>query len=247
MDDSKMGLIAARLQAVQDRIARACQAAGRDPGEVRLLPVSKTRPLSDVVDFWRVSGIGIFGENHAQELTAKAEELSSMGPELANIRFAMIGPLQANKTKLVAARAAEFHALDSLKTAKRLDSQLTDRDRTLDVFIEVNSSGEPQKSGLDPDAVQGFAEQLAQYPRLHVRGLMTVALNSPDQALVRACFERMTTLRAQLRDAGTLGIGWDELSMGMSSDLEPAIEYGATTVRIGTALFGPRAARVPVD
>ncbi len=229
-----MGAVADNLAVVRDRIEVACGRAGRDPAEVRLLPVSKTHGLELITEAYN-AGVRLFGENRVQEAAEKAE-LCADRPDLG---WAIIGHLQTNKAKQVAAFASEFHALDSLKLAAALSRRLHDLGRTLDVFIQVNSSGEPQKFGLAPEEVEQFARDLARFGTLRVRGLMTLAVFSDDQAAVRGCFARMQTLQAELRDQGLPG-KFDELSMGMSGDFELAIEYGATTVRVGQAIFGAR-------
>ena len=226
--------VATRLAAVRERIEAACLRAGRDPGSVRLLPVSKTQSTKSIMDAYD-AGIGMFGENKVQELVEKAEELEGV----ADLRWALIGHLQSNKAKQAAAVAAEFHALDSIKVASALNRRLHDLGRSLDVFIQVNSSAEPQKFGLEPKAVEQFAGDLQPFTALRVRGLMTLAVLSDEERAVRACFERMRALQQQLLDAGVPG-SFDELSMGMSGDFELAIEYGATNVRVGTAIFGER-------
>lgn len=229
-----MGRIADNLAAVQARIADACVRAGRDPSEVRLLPVSKTQP-PEVIEEAYAAGVRLFGENRVQEAVVKAAALAAH-PDLG---WAMIGHLQTNKAKDAVGFAREFHALDSLKVAAALNRRLHDTSRNLDVFIQVNSSGEPQKYGLAPSEVEGFAHELARYGALRVRGLMTLAVFSGDGDEVAACFERMRALQRELRETGAPG-RFDELSMGMSGDFELAIEYGATTVRVGEAIFGPR-------
>ncbi len=229
-----MSTVAENLVAVRDRIDSACRAADRDPTEVRLLPVTKTYG-PDVVRLAYQAGARLVGENRVQELADKSAALA----DLPDLRWAMIGHLQTNKAATIAETATEFHALDSLRLAEDLNRRLRARDRSLDVFIQVNSSGEPQKFGLAPGEVGPFAERLAGCPALRVRGLMTLAVFSTDEAEVRACFRRMQQLQAQLRQSGAPG-RWDELSMGMSGDFELAIEYGATTVRIGQAIFGAR-------
>ena len=230
-----MEQIAANVRAVRARIDAACLAAGRDPGSVRLLPVSKTRPAADVLAA-HSAGCTRFGENKAQEASAKAAELSAV----EGLEWVMIGHLQSNKAKLVAQFAAEFQALDSVPLAAELDRRLEAAGRRLDVLVQVNSSGEDSKFGLPPDEVPGFAAALQPFDRLRVRGLMTLALPSPDPHQVAACFRRMRHVQRLLRDAGLLGQAWDELSMGMSGDFELAIAHGATQVRIGTAIFGRR-------
>ena len=229
-----MGRIDDNLAAVQAKIAAACERAGRDPAEVRLLPVSKTQP-PEVIEEAYAAGVRLFGENRVQEAVAKAEALAAR-PDLG---WAMIGHLQTNKAKDVVGFAREFHALDSLKVAAALNRRLHDTSRDLDVFIQVNSSGEPQKYGLPPSDVGRFARDLARFGALRVRGLMTLAVFSGDATRWRRCFERMRDLQRELRESGAPG-RFDELSMGMSGDFELAIEYGATTVRVGEAIFGPR-------
>lgn len=228
--------LAERLAAVRRRKDDAARAAGRDPSEIRLLPVSKTQPAS-VLAVAAEAGVVRFGENRVQEVVAKDAKLRAMGlaPE-----WAVIGPLQSNKVKHVAELASEFQALESLHIAEALQRRLEALGRQLDVFIEVNTSDEAAKHGVAVDAALDFAASLAPYDALVVRGLMTVAAYSSDHAVVATCFDRLATLRDRLRDAGTLGVSWDELSMGMSGDFELAIAHGATVVRVGTAIFGPR-------
>ena len=228
--------LAARLADVQARVRAACERAGREPGDVRLLPVSKTHPLTAVQAVVDAGGPTLFGENRPQELAAKAEALPPGSP----IRFALIGHLQTNKAALAAQHAASFQALDSLRLAQALDRRLQALGRGMDVLIEVNTSGEPAKHGVTPDEAAGFAASLAPMASLRVRGLMTVALDSPDRSAVAACFDRLVALQGRLRDDGVLGGGWAQLSMGMSGDFELAIERGSTMVRVGTAIFGSR-------
>lgn len=231
-----MTSIADNISAVRARIDDACSRAGRDPGSVRLLPVSKTRPASAVLEA-AAAGCTRFGENRVQEAMSKWEELRADHPEIS---WAVIGHLQTNKARQVARFASEFQALDSLKLARELERRLQQEGRSLDVLIEVNTSAEPQKSGVALDDAVSLAQALKDYETLNVRGLMTVALNSPDPAPVGACFQRLVGLQARLREqAGDVG-SWDELSMGMSGDFELAIAHGATTVRVGQAIFGPR-------
>lgn len=233
-DGAALENVRANLHAVRERIATACRRAGRHPPEVRLLPVSKT------VDERRIrlahaAGCGAFGENKVQEACAKAGAMADLG-----IRWSVIGHLQTNKAKYVARFAVEFQALDSLKVAEALDRRLQKEGRGLDVLIQVDSSGEASKYGLAPEEVCEFLRQLPAFAALKVRGLMTLAVFSAEQARVRACFRLMRTLRDRLRQAVPDGVALDELSMGMSGDFEIAVEEGATIVRIGQAIFGPR-------
>lgn len=230
-----MGQVAENLAAVQRRIEQACVRARRDPASVRLLPVSKTHGPDKIREAY-AAGVRIFGENRVQE----ALEKSQLFADVRDLRWAVIGHLQTNKAKDVAAFADEFHALDSLRLAEALDRRLHQRSRALDVFIQVNSSGEEQKFGLPPEQVADFAVALRPYTNLNVRGLMTLAVFSSEIERVARCFERMRTLQEHLRQLGAAAGSYDELSMGMSGDFELAIAYGATTVRVGEAIFGER-------
>ena len=229
-----MGQVADNLARVRERIDAACDRAGREPAEVRLMAVSKTQDAEVVREAYD-AGLRLFGENRVQEAVDKAAALAGY-PDL---QWAMIGHLQTNKAREVAGFAREFHALDSVKVAEALNRRLHDTSRELDVFLQVNSSGEPQKFGLPPDQIESFAREVAAFGALRVRGLMTLAVFSDDQDAVAACFARMRALQDELRVAEVPG-RYDELSMGMSGDFELAISYGATTVRVGEAIFGPR-------
>jgi pyridoxal phosphate enzyme (YggS family) len=230
-----MGSVAENLAAVEARIKAACTRVGRDPSEVRLLPVSKDQGLDLISDAYE-AGVRLLGENKVQEAAEKAKRFA----DHPDLRWAIIGHLQRNKAKQVARLASEFHALDDIRVAAALDQALDFEGRSLDVFLQVNSSGEPQKHGLPPDEVEPFAIALKAFATLRVRGLMTLAVLSDDQREIRACFERMRDLQRRLHASEDVAGTYEELSMGMSGDLELAIEYGATTVRVGQAIFGPR-------
>jgi len=203
---------------------------------VELLPVSKTVPAGRL-RFAYEAGMRKLGENKVQEAREKSEELA----DLEGLRWAVIGHLQTNKAKYVARFAHEFHALDRLKAAQELDRRLQKEGRSLDVFVQVNSSGEESKFGLAPEDVSAFVNDLPQFSALRVRGLMTLALFSSEIERVRRCFVLMRELRDRLRQEAPDGLSFDELSMGMSGDFEVAIEEGATIVRVGQAIFGARA------
>ena len=231
--------LAANLHLVEQRIDAACRAAGRAREEVRLLPVSKTKPAATVRLAYEL-GLRNFGENRPQEAHEKWQDTQ----DLAGLRWSVIGHLQRNKAGLVAQCASEFQALDSLRVAEALDRRLQVLGRSLDVLVQVNTSGEDSKFGLPPEEVAAFIPQLKQFSGLRVRGLMTLALFSHDKAAVRQCFIKLRTLRDQLRQndrALTLpDADLAELSMGMSGDFEVAIAEGATVVRVGQAIFGSR-------
>ena len=224
--------ITANLAHINARIAAACAACGREPDEVRLLPVSKTVP-AERLHFAYDAGIRLLGENKVQEAYDKWQALA----DLDGLNWAVIGHLQSNKVKYVARFAAEFQALDSLEIAEALDRRLQQEGRSLDVFVQVNTSDEPQKYGMTPDAADAFIRALPAYSALRPRGLMTLALFSDDHEAVRRCFVRLRELRDRLRETNS---AIAELSMGMSGDFELAIAEGATTVRVGQAIFGAR-------
>ena len=220
------------LAAVRARLAAAAARAGRDASEIRLLPVSKTVP-EERLRSAHAAGITRMGENKVQEARRKAAALADL-----DIRWAVIGHLQTNKAKDVAAFASEFQALDSLRVAEALDRRLQAAGRGLDVYVQVNSSGEPSKFGLDPAEVTAFLAALPAYSSLRVRGLMTLAAHTDDEGRIRECFRLMRALRDAELQAGTVGDG--RLSMGMSGDFELAVEGGSTCVRVGRAIFGRR-------
>lgn len=233
----KVNDLEANLQHVQQRIVAACEAAGRSADEVRLLPVSKTKPASMVREL-ADAGMVRFGENRVQEARDKARELS----DVPNISWSIIGHLQTNKAKFLPEFAAEFQALDSIRLATELNERFAAAGRSLDVLIEVNSSGEAAKFGVPPEDVVEFAAQLSPFEALQVRGLMTIA----EREVPANSFSVMVGLRTRLRDTDGLPGSFDELSMGMSGDFETAIAHGATCVRVGTAVFGHREGINPI-
>lgn len=213
------------------RIARAAEAAGRDAAEVRLLAVSKTWPADSVREA-AAAGQRAFGENYVQEGAEKVDALAGLGLE-----WHFIGPLQSNKTRLVANRFVWVHSIDRLKIAERLSAQRDAHLPLLDVCIQVNVSGEASKSGVAPGELPELAHAVAGLPRLRLRGLMAIPEPTSDVALQRARFATLRQLRDQLNADG---LALDTLSMGMSDDLEAAIAEGSTMVRVGTAIFGSR-------
>ena len=232
----------ARHDAVRERLERACEAAGRAPESVRLLAVSKTRSADDVRALHRL-GATAFGENYVDEACAKQDALAADPGDRDNagsrapIEWHFIGPIQSNKTRRIAERFDWVQSVDRIKIARRLADQRPPDRPPLNVLIQVNVDAEPQKAGCRPDALDALADAIAGHERLVLRGLMAIpAAREPADAMqpsfarLRDCFEALTSRHPQL----------DTLSMGMSADLEPAVAEGATLVRIGTALFGPR-------
>ncbi len=226
--------IADNLQSVRQRLQKATAQAGRPAESVTLLAVSKTRSAAEV-DSLIQAGVHQFGENYVQEGVDKIQALTH-----APITWHFIGPIQSNKTRLIATHFAWVHSLDREKIAERLNEQRPPQLPPLNVCLQVNINREASKSGVLPDEVPALAAMVAQLPRLQLRGLMCIP--DPDQAppQLRQSFAAMHELFNRLRpDHPAL----DTLSMGMSDDLELAIAEGSTLVRVGTALFGPRAAK----
>ncbi|OGA18168.1 MAG: YggS family pyridoxal phosphate enzyme [Betaproteobacteria bacterium RIFCSPLOWO2_02_FULL_66_14] len=226
-----MGAIRANLQAVSARIARAAQAAGRDPHTVRVLAVSKMHPAAHVDEAYHAGQIA-FGENYVQEALGKMQALARLPLE-----WHLIGPLQSNKARLAAERFAWVQSVASERVARRLSENRSAEQAPLNVLVQVNVSGETSKSGVAPAALPALAHVVAGLPRLRLRGLMAIPEPTADIALQRARFG--VARRCYDALAGE-GLALDTLSLGMSDDLEAAIAEGSTMVRIGTAIFGPR-------
>jgi len=225
--------LADRLAEVRTRLDAAAAAAGRNPGDVRLLLATKTQPVKRIREALR-AGFTLIGENRAQEVVAKADELADL-PH----RTHFIGHLQTNKITAVLPHLDCLQTLDTAELAERLQRRLDADDRTLDVLLQVNVSGEASKSGVDPADLDELARAVARFDRLRVRGLMTIGRQTDDEAVVRAGFAELRQCLHRLR-AGGGGAAelLTELSMGMSGDAEPAIAEGATIVRLGAAVFG---------
>lgn len=224
-----------RLGAVLERIANAERAAGRAPGSVRLLAVSKTFPAEDVAAL-AMLGQQAFGENYLQEGQAKVQALAALRPDRP-LEWHFIGPIQSNKTRPIAEDFDWVHSVDREKIARRLSEQRPADRPPLQVCLQVNVSGEESKSGCAPEEAVALARCIAQMPRLRLRGLMAIPEPTSDPAIQRARFAKLRELTTTLQ-AG--GLALDTLSMGMSDDLEAAIAEGSTMVRVGSALFGAR-------
>ena len=221
----------ARWEQLRRRVDDACRHAGREPGEVDVLPVSKTFG-PELIREAIALGMHRFGENKVQEIRDKAEPLADCG-----IDWVMIGHLQSNKAGVVARLASEVQSLDRPKLAAALDRHLRAENRSIDVLVQVKTSDEPSKYGLAPEQLPAFLDELSDYSTMRVGGLMTLAINTHDPDTVRGCFRRLRELRDESAARGHV---LTRLSMGMSGDFPLAIAEGATEVRIGTALFGAR-------
>lgn len=216
-----------RLGRARERIAEACAKAGRQPAEVSLLAVSKAHPTDSIRDAYD-AGLRVFGENYAQELAKKADALA----DLEDIRWRFIGHLQRNKVKFVERARATVDTVDSARLAEAISARHVGGGAPLEVLIQVNVGREPQKSGCLPEDLPALVDAVRGLPGVDLRGLMTVAPHFDDPMEARATF-------AALRGLGETH-ALPELSMGMTHDLEAAVLEGATMVRLGTALFGPR-------
>jgi len=225
------GYLAAHWAAVRERVDAACREAGRAPAEVDVLPVSKTFG-ADAIRAATALGLHRFGENKVQEIREKAGPLADCA-----IDWVVIGHLQTNKAKDVARLAAEVQSLDRWELAEALDRRLQAEGRAIDVLVQVKTSPEESKQGLDPAELPAFLARLRGLDTLRVRGLMTMAVQSGDPAPVRACFRLLRELRDRMAGEGH---ALPRLSMGMSGDFSLAVAEGATELRIGTAIFGRR-------
>jgi pyridoxal phosphate enzyme (YggS family) len=228
--------LAANLEHLRRRIAAACARAGRDPASVTLLAVSKGQP-PEVVRAAADLGLTLFGENKVQEAKAKIPLCPG------RLHWHLVGHLQSNKARDAVHWFEMIQSLDSLALAAELQKQAEKAAKTVPVLLEVNVAGEAAKFGYRPEQLLAELRELNAFPRLEIQGLMTLAPWTPDPEKVRPVFRRLRELKAECEQR--LGAPLAHLSMGMSGDFEVAIEEGATLVRIGTALFGPRPARPP--
>ncbi|QFU21816.1 YggS family pyridoxal phosphate-dependent enzyme [Shewanella eurypsychrophilus] len=231
-----MTTIADRLANAQHRIEQAAQISSRNTDEIQLLAVSKTKPNSDILAAY-AAGQRRFGENYVQEGESKVKALT---PTCPDIEWHFIGPLQSNKTKVIAAHFDWIHTVSREKIAARLNEQRPQEMAPLNICIQINISGEDSKSGATPAQLFELADKVVQMPKLVLRGLMAIPTATSDKQLQKDEFQRLQALYQELQ---SLYPQVDTLSMGMSNDLEQAIEQGSTMVRIGSAIFGEREKR----
>ena len=238
----RLAQIAERMAQVEARIEAACQRAGRRRDEITLVAVSKTFPL-EAIRAAREAGLRRFGENRARELRDKAGVLPGkfLGGDGGNaVEWHMVGHLQTNKAKYVARHADFFQALDSLRLAEELDKRAAKNDRQMPCLAQVNIAGAEQKYGLAPEETHNFLDQLAGCEHLRIEGLMAMASFTEDESVVRGQFRRVRRLFDAYDASANPRVEMKHLSMGMSGDFEIAVEEGATMLRLGSALFGPR-------
>ncbi|MEI8384617.1 MAG: YggS family pyridoxal phosphate-dependent enzyme [Nitrosomonadaceae bacterium] len=233
-----MTTVASNLQNVKDRIVRVAQSIGRQPNEITLLAASKTNPADALREAW-VAGQTIFGENYLQEALAKMPALADLP-----IEWHFIGPIQSNKTRRIAENFAWVHSVDRAKVADRLSKDRSESLPPLQVCLQVNVSGEDSKSGVEPEELAALAAHVVNLPHLKLRGLMAVPELTTATALQRSQFHLLRELYEQLKSDG---YELDTLSMGMSEDMDIALAEGATMVRVGTAIFGPRRYLIPEE
>lgn len=226
-------MIRDQLHEVETRIQAACARAGRKREEVTLIAVSKTKPVEVLREAYDL-GVRVFGENKVQELTEKFGALPT------DIHWHMIGHLQTNKVKYIVEKAELIHSVDSFRLAQAIEKEAAKRGLTSDILVEVNVAEEESKFGVRVNEVISFIETLAQFPHLHVRGLMTIApfVENPEEN--RPIFKNLHKLSVDIAGKNIDNVNVNILSMGMTNDYEVAIEEGATMVRVGTGIFGAR-------
>jgi PLP dependent protein len=226
-------MISANISQIRDRIDAVCARAGRRSDDVTLVAVSKTFPAEKVREAVQ-AGVRDVGENYVQELLQKRGEV----PE--EVRWHFIGHLQTNKVRQIIPWVHSIHALESEALAQELDRRAEQVGRTIDVLVEVNTTGETTKFGLRPESVPGFVVRLEEYSHLRIAGLMTIGPFLPDPEGSRPMFRELRRLRDTIAQRAQRNVTMEHLSMGMTGDFEVAIEEGATLIRIGTAIFGSR-------
>ena len=226
-------MISKNLEYVETRIEEACRRAKRDRNEVTLIAVSKTKPVPDLEEAYRL-GVRDFGENKVQELVEKAEVLPK------DIRWHMIGHLQRNKVKYIVDKVCLIHSVDSLRLAEEISKEAVKKQLTVNILVEVNVAGEETKFGSTAEEAINLVEQIAALPGISIKGLMTIApfVENPEEN--RKYFSKLRQLAVDISDKNIDNVTMHVLSMGMTGDYEVAVEEGATYVSVGTGIFGER-------
>lgn len=228
-------MITTQLKEVEEHIKAACIRAGRNPEEVTLLAVSKTKPLPVLLEAYNC-GIRNFGENKVQELTAKEPHMPS------DVRWHMIGHLQRNKVGQVLGKTVLIHSVDSLRLAEQIETEAAKRDLDVDVLLEVNVAREESKFGFLLEETEEAIRTISHFPHVHIKGLMTIAPFVADPEENRPIFKKLYDFAVDINKQNIDNVTMSVLSMGMTGDYEVAIEEGATIVRVGTGIFGARQA-----
>ena len=226
-------MIAEQLQYVQNEIKEACQRSGRNPEEVTLIAVSKTKPVAMIQEAIQ-AGQTVFGENKVQELCSKYEELPQ------NLEWHLIGHLQRNKVKYIVDKAALIHSVDSLRLAETISQEGMKHNRIVPVLIEVNVAQEDTKFGVSVEDTLPLVEEIAKLPNIQIKGLMTIAPYVENPEDNRTIFKKLKELSVDIKTKNMNNVFMDILSMGMTNDYQVAVEEGATMVRVGTGIFGER-------
>ena len=226
-------MIQENLAKVEENIAQACKRCGRNPEEVTLIAVSKTKPVTMIQEAL-ACGKREFGENKAQEMKEKYEVLPK------DIKWHFIGHLQTNKVKYVVGRACLIHSVDSLRLAEAIETESAKKDVISDILIEVNVAEEESKFGLKTEETVDLVENIAKLPHIRIKGLMTIAPFVKNQEENRVVFRKLRELSVDIAKKNIDNVSMSVLSMGMTNDYEVAIEEGATYVRVGTGIFGER-------
>ena len=221
------------LAKVKENIKAACERAGRDAGEVTLVAVSKMKPLEDIETLLKVGQLE-YGENYVQELCEKEEHVSRP------VHWHMIGHLQTNKVKYIIDKVVLIHSVDSVHLAKQIEKEAAKKNITAQILLQVNVAEEDTKFGMDTDEVLRMAEEISQFPHVHIRGLTTSAPFVEDPEENRCYFRKLHKLFVDIGEKNIDNVTMDILSMGMTNDYEVAIEEGATMIRVGTGIFGER-------
>lgn len=234
MQNSTLEIIHQNYQKVLSEIKESCIQAQRNPQDVKLMLVSKTVP-TEIIQASFDWGHRLFGENKIQELVQKKKDMAP-----TPIEFHFIGHLQTNKVKECVRYASAIDSVDRINLVEELDRRLQAEGKSMDILVQVNTSGEESKYGISPELALELVRQISKFDTLNVKGLMTLALFSSDAEKVRHCFKILRELRDKIKNEGIHRIAMDELSMGMSSDYKIAIEEGSTILRVGTAIYGAR-------
>lgn len=218
---------------VNANVVASCRKAGREPDEVTLIAVSKTKPVEDISTLYE-HGVRDFGENKVQELTDKYEQLPK------DIRWHLIGHLQTNKVKYIVDKVHLIHSVDSIKLAEQIEKEAAKKDVIVNILVQVNVANEDSKFGLDADETLKNVEAISKFPHIRIKGLMTIAPFVENGEENRKYFQNLKQLSVDIHKKNIDNVSMDFLSMGMSGDYETAIEEGATLVRVGTNIFGMR-------
>ncbi len=221
------------VQFARNKIAEACRRSGRKSEEIELVAITKTVDVEQINEAIE-AGIRVVGENRVQEAWRKFQEVGEKA------HWHMVGHLQTNKVKRVLQFADMIHSVDSVYLAREIQTQAKKLDRTIEILIQVNTSGEESKFGLEPEATIGAIEEVSTLPNLKIKGLMTIGAFLPNPEDVRPCFKLLNDLKERVNERGITSVEIGTLSMGMTNDYEIAIEEGSTMVRVGTAIFGER-------